>query len=100
VKPSERFSELKTAAEALEEGQDKSDLLALFQMADALHRKVECFGLAVGGVKNMIRSQNKHFEIMTEWLEKWKPMLESFEYKRTKEKIVPFTRTRESDIIT
>ena len=104
MKPSEKFLALKTAAEALEEGQDKSDLLALFQMADdlhdradKLHDRVETFDRTVEYLKRVSREQQEALEEELKGFRKWKPLLEYFAKKKKEETIVSLTRARESD---
>lgn len=88
MKPSEQFAELKLAVESMEEGQDKADLLALFQCADNLHRRVENFKWAISGVKKMITRQNNKMDEFFSGLKIWVPLLKSLDKPHMGGKVV------------
>ena len=71
MKPSEQFADLKEGVEAMAEGQDKADLLALFCLADSLHCKVEGFMQMVEAVK----AQGDELEQLLSWRKKWECFL-------------------------
>ncbi len=97
MKPSEQFANLRQAAEAMGDCQDKADLLALFEEADGLHDRMATFDVVIDAVKKIGRIERRRIEHEIEWLQKWRPMLEYFDQKRQEEKVVPLQRARESD---
>ncbi len=89
MKPSEQFADLRRAAEAMDDCQDKADLLALFRTADGLFETVR--------IIHKLRSQDKRLKKNLQWLWKWRPMFKYFEHTMEKEKIVPL-RKGDADI--
>ena len=83
AKPSEQFPELLEAAQAMEDGKDRSDLLYLFAIADRLHEKVEAFD----DVIRQLRINEKRFKSKIEkelaQMHKWTSLLEFFDRRRT-----------------
>ena len=90
TRPSEQYARLKSWAEAMGPGQDKDDLLALFALADEQHRKIKCFGHAVGGVKRMIKAQEEGFAYLDSLRVRWEPMLQ----KAKEMDVVPLKRVK------
>jgi hypothetical protein len=98
VKPSERFADLKRAAESMNDCQDKTDLLALFEMSDGLHLRVATFDEVVAKIKHNHKKYAYELKMKYQWLEKWLPLLDHMEQVRHEEKVVPLLqRARESD---
>jgi hypothetical protein len=93
VRPSEQFANLRQAAEAMDDCQDKTDLLALFELADELWYTVDSFGI----VARLLKRQGDALMQDVKWFRKWRPLLEHMELIRHEEKVVPLQRARESD---
>ncbi len=77
----------------MDDCQDRTDLLALFTVADKLHDRVEDSDRVVHNLKRTVYDENKKLE----WLQKWRPMLEYFEKVKQEEKVVSLERARRSD---
>ena len=89
MKPSEQFANLRQAAEAMGDCQDKADLLALFKVADELHGAVD---EALETIKKM-GEMNEEVQRDLRWLRKWRPLLSRLQ----EEKVVSLERARRSD---
>ena len=93
-----------TFSESMEESQDKSDLLALFHLADELHdladnlhAKVQTFGEVVKNMRIVAKKQQQELWDELGSVRKWKPMLEYFDRTLKEEKVLKFQRAKESD---
>jgi len=88
VKPSERFADLYQAAQGMEEGQDKSDLLALFDLADHLYDYDQRFKSMVLTFRKSFRTQRKELKRTLAWRKKWEIMLERLGEDPTQVKVI------------
>lgn len=75
-KPSEQFADLYAAAQAMEEGQDKSDLLELFAMADHLYDHDQRFQFMIQMFKKSFGTHRRELKRTIEWRKKWEILLE------------------------
>jgi hypothetical protein len=94
VKPSEQFADLKAAADKLEQGQDRDDILALFQCADGLYDRVSAFDTVIINMRAVARKQQIASKLELEWFRKWLPLLEHFDRIKKKEKVVSLEEAR------
>jgi len=78
-KPSEQFADLRVIVEEMPDGKDKADLLALFELADQLHRKAVCFVYVVTGLRAYNKRIRVEFEDVLKWRTKWLPLLRYLE---------------------
>lgn len=74
--PSEKFANLKSSVKAMGKSQDRTDLLALFELADDLYLTVEGFGEVVKRIKQGVQRQDAQLKEMKKWRTKWLPLLD------------------------
>lgn len=86
VKPSKQFTDLKTVAETLEQGQDKEDILALFQRADKLYDIVKSFKGVKNDLASWSRKRGLELKDLQRWRQKWLPLLETMLIEEKKER--------------
>lgn len=97
MKPSEQFADLKAAAEGLGRGQDRDDILALFQCADGLYDRVSEFNKVITNMRAVAKVQQRELKLELQRFRKWLPLLEHFDRIEKEEKIVPLETARRSE---
>jgi hypothetical protein len=87
MKPSERFADLKQAVEDMGEGQDKQDLLALFQLADKQHDIIRAFDGCKQSLNVTTRKMGRELADLRAWRQRNVPTLELMLAGEKKEKL-------------
>jgi hypothetical protein len=94
VRPSERFADLKKAAEGMGDCKDKEDLLALFEVADRQHDIIREFRNCKDGMRSFSIKMGQELADLRRWRQRFLPMIE---LPPEEDKVVPLRR-KDADV--